>query len=124
MNSKLDKLNLNNNELKSMLKLAKQVKNDIGLRIKELDPKFFGLCILIYLAIPKCNCYPGSYVEYFKELFPIERYDSNGNPLNDGTYRFAINKSEEDLIKGFYHYRLIWLNQLIEILENKIKNKK
>ena len=123
INDKLDNLNLNKLEIKNLLKISKGIRDTINVRIEESNLKPYGLCLLLYRTIPKYHWRTFSYINHFEELLPDEKYDIDGNLLKNGLYRFAIDHSEEDPIKAFYKYRLIWLEELITLLETKLITK-
>lgn len=66
------------------------------------------------------------YADFLMYLLPNEGYTVSGIYANGAPYAFPV-KDGEFNGENFYHYRLIWLNQLIEISkekENDNKNKR
>lgn len=123
--TKFNSISLTLDEMKEMLAIAKgirkEIKNTIDVNYKvEYYENLAALCFLISSFII-LNNYSKKYNDYFQSLLPSDRYYKNGTPHEYGYYNFPVDKADTNLNRGFYKYRLIWLNLVIELLEIKIE---
>lgn len=123
--TKFNSISLTLDEMKEMLAIAKgirkEIKNTIDVNDKvEYYESLAALCFLISSFII-LNNYSKKYNDYFQSLLPSDKYYKDGTPYEYGYYNFPVDKTDTNLNRGFYKYRLIWLNLVIELLEIKIE---
>lgn len=59
------------------------------------------------------------YIQAFDFLLPTRGYNFYGERNERGMFCFPMDNSKHH-VEGFYHYRLLWLNQLIKILKDEL----